>query len=121
MLSAYPLANRGVMPVPKSYYDKTIRTINEVKSLSSHMVALGKIRVDSEDLHLVHLINHLLVALHYYHQQSGSKTTPVPLALVPIQETQNVLTYCMTYKVQKKPEWQVVAERHGWRPPVSRV
>ena len=107
------------MAVPKSYYDKTIRTINEVKSLSSHMVSLGKIRVDSEDHQLIYLIDHLLVALHYYHQQSGSKTTPVALALVPIQETQNVLSYCMAFKTQKKAEWQVVAERHGWRPPAS--
>ena len=107
------------MAVPKSYYDKTIRTINDVKSLPSHMVALGKIRVESEDHQLIYWIDQLLAALHYHHLQSGWKTTPVSLALVRIQQTDNVLSYCMAYKTQKKPEWQVVAERNGWRPPVA--
>lgn len=105
------------MASPKSYYDKTIRTINEVKSLSSHMVSLGKIRIESEDQQLTYFIDHLLGALQYHHQQSGSKTTPISLALVPIHQAQDLLSYCMMYKMQKKPEWQVLAERHGWTSP----
>lgn len=100
-------------------YDKTIRTIKEVKSIPKHMASLGMIRIGSEDLQLTSLIEVLLTALHYYLQQGSSKTTPLALDLVPIPPTSNLLAYCQTYKSQRKPEWQVIAERNGWRPPLG--
>ena len=98
-------------------YDKTIRTVKEVKTIPKHMAALGIIRLESEDGYLVSSIEGVLNALLYFLQQGSSKTTPLALDLVPIQQTINLLNYCQVYKSQKKPEWQVIAEGKGWRPP----
>lgn len=100
-------------------YDKTIRTIKEVKTIPKHMTALGMIRIESEDLRLTASIEGLLSALHFFLQQGSSKSTPLALDIVPTPQAWELLLYCQTYKTQKKPEWQVVAEREGRRPPMG--
>jgi hypothetical protein len=96
-------------------YDKTIRTIREVKTIPKHMAALGMIRIESEDLRLTSLIEGVLSVLHFFLQQGSSKSAPLALDLVPTAQAWDLLLYCQTYKAQKKPEWQVIAEREGWR------
>lgn len=97
-------------------YDRTIRTIKEVKTIPKHMAALGMIRIESEDFRLTSLIEGVLGVLHYCLQQGSSKTSPLALDLVPTSQAWDLLLYCQIYKAQKKPEWQVIAEREGWRP-----
>lgn len=99
-------------------YDKTIRSLKEVRTISAHMVALGKIRALSEDEHLDFLIAKLVLALQFLHQRSKAKSTPILLTFDPLpQETRELIEYCNMQNRQKKPEWQILAERHGWTPP----
>lgn len=100
-------------------YDKAIRTIKEVKTIPKHMVALGMIRIESEDFRLTSLIEDVLSVLHFFLQQGSSKTTPLALDIVPTSQAWDLLLYCQTCRAQKKPEWQVIAEREGWRPPLG--
>ena len=100
-----------------SIYDKTLRTLKEVKTIPKHMAALGMIRIETEDMKLTSLIEDVLNVLHYFLQEGSSKTTPVALDIVPTPQAWNLFGYCQTYKTQKKPEWKVIAEREGWRPP----
>lgn len=100
-----------------SVYAKTIRTLAEVKTITAHMVSLGKIRAESEDQELGYLIANLVVALQYFHQQNKARSTPTSLTFQPAGETNPLLNYCNFHERSKKPEWQVLAERNGWKPP----
>lgn len=102
-----------------SNYDKAIRTVSEVKTMSSHMVALGKIRAVSEDLQLNYLIQSLVVALQYPHLHGMPKHIPTSLTFWLLPETQRLLEYCQYQSSFKKPEWQILAERHGWIAPTT--
>lgn len=97
-------------------YEKTVRTVTEVKTISAHMVALGKIRATSEDVQLNYLIQSLVVALQFPHLHGTSKGVPTSLTFWPLAETQRLLEYCSNQNRFKKPEWQVIAEREGWAP-----
>ncbi|WP_156880511.1 hypothetical protein [Thermomonas fusca] len=97
-------------------YERTVRTINEVKTLKSHMESLGKILATSEDDHLRALIAQVVFALQHQLQHSTSKSIPTSLMFYPIPQTIQLLDYCKFQNQQKKPEWQVLAERNGWTP-----
>lgn len=102
-----------------SNYDKTIKTATEVKTISGHMISLGKIRATSEDEELNFYIEALVLALQFHHQKSKAKSTPTSLTFNPLQETIRLLDYCDYHNQSKKPEWQVLAERNGWSRPRS--
>lgn len=97
-------------------YEKTVRTINEVKTLKSHMESLGKILATSEDDHLRAFIAQVVFALQHQLQHSTSKSIPTSLMFYPVPQTIQLLDYCKFQNQQKKPEWQVLAERNGWAP-----
>ena len=99
-----------------SNYDKTIRSVAEVKTISSHMISLGKIRATSEDDQLNFFIASLVLALQYQHQHSKAKSTPTSLTFHQMPETARLLDYCSYQNRLKKPEWQLLAERNGWGP-----
>lgn len=100
-----------------SNYEKTIRSITEVKILTSHMTSLGKLMAITEDNHLRNLIAHVVQALQYQYENSTSKKTPTSLMFFPIPQTMQLHDYCRQQNRLKKPEWQVVAETEGWTPP----
>lgn len=100
-----------------SSYDKTIRTVTEVKTLASHMASLGKIMATSEDAQLSSLIANVVFVLQYQFQHSTAKSTPTSLMFHPVPQTIQLVDYCKYQNRLKKPEWQLLAERNGWTPP----
>jgi hypothetical protein len=100
-----------------SNYDKTIRSVTEVKVLTSHMTSLGKIMAASEDMQLCNFISSVVYALQYQFQHSTSKSTPTSLMFHPVPATVQLVDYCKYQNRLKKPEWQVIAESKGWIPP----
>lgn len=100
-----------------SNYEKTIRSITEVKTMTSHMTALGKLMAITEDFHLRNLIANLVQALQYQYENSTAKSTPTSLMFFPIPQTMQLLEYCRHQNRLKKAEWQVIAESEGWTPP----
>ena len=97
-------------------YERTARTVNEVKTLKSHMESLGKILATSEDDQLRALISQVVLALQHQLQHSTSKSIPTSLMFYPVPQTIQLLEYCKSQTRHKKPEWQVLAERNGWAP-----
>lgn len=97
-------------------YERTARTVNEVKTLKSHMESLGKILATSEDDQLRALISQVVWALQHQLQHSTSKSIPTSLMFYPVPQTIQLLEYCKSQTRHKKPEWQVLAERNGWAP-----
>ena len=100
-----------------STYEKTIKSMSEVKTMSSHLTSLGKIKIASEDGRLNSAIENLIRELQYAHANSKHKSTPISLASGSSQEIQAIINYCKSAIGTKKPEWQILAERNGWTPP----
>ncbi|MBU2852397.1 hypothetical protein [Acidithiobacillus ferrivorans] len=100
-----------------SSYEKTLKSLKEIKSISSHLTALGKVKVASEDTSLNQAIDSLVRELQHAHANSKHKSTPTSLENATAPEAKALLQYCIRAIGSKKPEWQILAERHGWTPP----
>ena len=103
-----------------SIYDKTIKSVTQVKTMTSHMTSLGKLMAITEDMHLRNLIAHLVQALQYQYENSTAKSTTTSLMFFPIPQTIQLVDYCKHQERHKRPEWQVLAEQNGWTPPLRR-
>ena len=103
-------------------YQQTIDSLNKLQTQVQHIKSLGVILNKTEDQQLKKLINHLITVIQQFlaHPRTKNKTIPISL----INNTEKVIielkTYCAQFIVNKKPEWQVLAERNGWTPPVSK-
>ena len=100
-----------------SSYEKTLKSLKEIKTFSSHLTALGKIKAVSEDTSLKQAIDALVRELQYAHATSKKKSTPTSLENATVPEAKALLQYCQRAIGSKKPEWQIIAERHNWVPP----
>jgi len=52
-----------------------------------------------------------------YENPYARKAGPISLERWNNQIVQNLIQYCDYMIGEKKPEWQILAERHGWMPP----
>lgn len=100
-----------------SLYEKTLKSLKEIKSISSHLTALGKVKAASADTLLNQAIDSLVRELQHAHANSRHKSTPTSLENATAPEAKALLEYCIRAIGSKKPEWQILAERHGWTPP----
>lgn len=98
--------------------------LNEIRSFSAHATNLSRIAARTEDEQLRALLETLLSALHAASMRAKQKdvrSAPGKLvgaeALLP--PVAPLSAYCQRMLVNKKPEWQVLAERHGWTPPTK--
>ena len=102
-----------------STYKKTLKSLTEEKTLAAHITSLGKIKSASEDERLNSAISDLIRELQYEHANGKHKSTPVAISSGSSSEVQAIINYCKRAIGSQKPEWQILAERHGWTPPAS--
>jgi hypothetical protein len=103
-------------------YEETIAALQSMRSIAAHLTALQKIRVKTEDTQLEKLLGNALTSLQNGYALAAAKkspglTTPTALADGNDADVKAVIAYCQTHIGTSKPEWQVLAERHGWTPP----
>lgn len=103
-----------------SIYNNTIKSVTEIRTLSAHLGALGKIMALTEDRQLYDLTHFVVFNLQYQMQHSVGRQIPISLMSFPSQQVVQLVDYCKHQKQSKKEEWQVLAERHGWSPPEKR-
>ena len=103
-----------------SIYSNTIKSVIEIRTISAHLGALGKIMALTEDRQLYDLIQYLVFNLQYQMQHSVGRQIPISLMSFPSQQVVQLVEYCKYQKQGKKEEWQVLAERNGWSPPEKR-
>lgn len=100
-----------------SIYNNTIKSVTEIRTLSAHLGALGKIMALTEDRQLYDLIHYVVFNLQFQMQHSLGRQIPISLMSFPSQQVVQLVEYCKFQKQSKKEEWQVLAELHGWSPP----
>lgn len=101
-------------------YQKTIDSLKKTQTAAKHITELGKISAATEDPQLKRLVDALLDRLQNAHA-TAKKGNSTPKALYPLPDNaiRGLIGYCESYIQAGKPEWQVMAERHGWTPPAS--
>lgn len=100
-----------------SRYRNVITSLTVPKTLSAHMVSLGKIADATEDPTLKKLLVALIRAIGYDHVGTKHKSTPVTLVANTATDLRATIRYCEQALATEKPEWQILAEHHGWTPP----
>ena len=66
-----------------SIYANTIKSVTEIRTLSAHLGALGKIMALTEDRQLYELIQYVVFALQYQMQHSMGRPIPISLRVLP--------------------------------------
>jgi hypothetical protein len=100
----------------KSYKD-VLRSAKEAKTIAAHITALGKIRAKTEDDVLLDKIDKAIGSLQGAHATAKKgKSTPTCLDKAKDLRVKGLIEHCERTIVDDKPEWQVIAERHGWGP-----
>lgn len=99
-------------------YEETIAAANEIKTLASHITALGKIMNKTEDPQLRKLLGDVITSLQRTHANPRAKNKSTPGSLINAQDVgiQKLIAYCQGFVTARKPEWQVLAEHNGWAP-----
>lgn len=99
-------------------YEKIISELKDLKSVASHITSLGKIMNKTEDTRLQKLLAEVIRELQHMHIRPDFKYKSTPLNLINGKSNtiRELINYCMTFITVQKPEWQVLAERHGWAP-----
>lgn len=102
-------------------YQETIDSLKSLETPATHIKKLGIILQKTEDITLQQYIQNTVILLQQAHANPRVKGKSVPgnlynAQLAPIKA---LIQYCEQFIKIKKPEWQVLAERHGWTPPAS--
>ena len=101
-------------------YQETIDSLKKTQTAVQHITGLGKILASTEDPQLKRLVNAVYSSLQRAHQNAKSgKSTPDNLYNNPNNTVRALIAYCESHIQAGKPEWQVMAEKHGWTPPAS--
>lgn len=102
-------------------YQQTIDSLKKVQTTATHIKSLGNILNKTEDTSLKSLIQNTLTLLQTAHanKKVQGKSTPGNLYNAKHAPIKALITYCEQFIQAKKPEWQVLAERHGWTPPAD--
>ena len=97
-------------------YEETIAALKDLRTAASHITGLGKVMNKAEDQKLKTLLLNVITSLQASHASPNvrGKSTPGNLYNAKIAVIKNLIEYCESVIVSKKPEWQVLAERHGW-------
>lgn len=99
-----------------SIHKEVLESMSEFKTISTHITALGKLRLKTEDAMLIQSIDSVISQLQIAHSRVKSKSTPVSVEKTNIRAANELVTYCQQVIGTKKPEWKILAERNGWGP-----
>lgn len=96
-------------------YKKTIFELKDLKSIASHITSLGKLMNKTEDTQLQKLLAEVIMELQRMHIRPDFKYKSKPLNLINGKSNtiRELIDYCVNFITAQKPEWQVLAERHG--------
>ncbi len=100
------------------HYQATLKASAIVGTLPSMMKSLSKIKAETEDSVLMGLLDDAIVYLQNAYACSGP-SVPSALEKHIDARAKKLLIYCRERVKAVTPEWQVIAHKHGWKPPAK--
>ncbi len=97
----------------KKTYQTTIDALMTYGTYASIINKLNKVYVSTEDADLKKALFAIICNLKEV-ASIKNKTTSLPLD-APLYK--QIIEYCENCIQSMKPEWQITAEKHGWKPP----
>lgn len=96
-------------------YKESRDTLNNHDSLTTHIKYFGEIVSLTEDQKLINLIEPLIEEMqqNVLDPSVKNKSLPIQLSKSPAKSVKYLLEYCDHCRGEAKPEWQIMAERHG--------
>jgi hypothetical protein len=102
------------MATDKKDYEDTIKAMIDHSTLTALINKLNKIFVGTED---AVLRNHLGPIIGNFKQAALNQTKQTVQTLrLDDPRFQPVAAYCKKCIESTKPQWQIIAEKHGWGP-----
>lgn len=99
-------------------YQQVIEACTSIASLSQFQNKLNKVFVATEDPTLKKLLLPVVAKLNETFRNSSSSAASRKAQLNMLVEPYKSLHYYCNRCIQEaKPQWQVIAEKHGWAPP----
>jgi len=98
------------MATDKKDYVETVEALTTLATMTSIRNKLNKVRARTEDQRLATLLDTAIRLL-----DTSSLRVPYTLKLTRPQYG-DLHAYCKTVIESVKPQWQILAERHGWIP-----
>ena len=99
----------------KIYID-TIDSISKTQTLASHIKVLGKLELLAGDKRLKKLLLKCMISMQSRYGKIKIKSMPISLTKINNPDVIELIKYCNLILPKEKPEWQIIAIRHGWSP-----
>lgn len=100
-------------------YEKVISSLQELKTSAKHLSDITKIINKTEDEDLKQLLIPVLTALTQHSTCAPQLEKNTPRNFIGGKPFDAVFHYCLPKVEAKKPEWQIIALKHGWTPPAE--
>lgn len=101
----------------KKDYEETLVALTARGALTSIVNKVRKVALMTEDEQLRRLlapiVNRLDEAIRNQGKVKGQGLNLADPSFKPVMD------YCNAAIASAKPQWQIIAERHGWRPPAT--
>lgn len=101
----------------KKDYEAVLGVLVEHGTLSSFINKLNKVSIATEDDELRKAITPVVWNLEKSLQSFPNNKKSAKLTLTPSSDLppfKTLARYCLECIQSKKPQWQIIAERHGW-------
>jgi hypothetical protein len=98
-------------------YKQVIETCTSITTTSNFINKLNKVHVATEDQQLKNYLAQVLWHLSdSYRYLTPAEATRPRLLGTYSEPFRSLLHYCNQCAANAKPQWQIVAEQHGWQP-----
>lgn len=99
-------------------YEQTLISLAETKTVANHIKDLGRISTETEDKTLISLLEIVTREFQRFYAAPRNTAKSMPFRGDKYESSciNNLVVYCRRTIGQKKPEWQTMAERNGWKP-----
>jgi len=107
------------MAADKKDYESVLGTLVDYGTLASIINKFNRVHITTEDADLRKLIEPVIAGIDKVLRDLPISKKSVRASLrqqLKVEPYKSVVEYCQKCIGSKKPQWQIIAERHGWGP-----
>ncbi len=107
------------MAVDKKDYQSVLGALVDHGTLASIINKLNRVFIATEDTDLKKLVAPIIARVEETLRELPNQKTSMRGSLrqqLKVEPCKSVVEYCQRCISSTKPQWQIIAERHGWGP-----